>query len=151
MVLTTITHADRCSKDSNTTIGHSANAHKERNDTPPNQENDIDGLQSIRRSLETQGISKRASDIILQSRIQGTRKQYGSYIKRRIKYCYRKHVSCVDPSISQAIFLVELHDQGIGYSAMNTARSALSCILTPVNGITLGAHPTVTRFLKGVF
>ena len=34
---------------------------------------------------------------------------------------------------------------------MNTARSALSCILTPVNGITFGAYPTVTRFLKGVF
>ena len=34
---------------------------------------------------------------------------------------------------------------------MNTARSALSCILTPVNGITFGAHPTDTRFLKGVF
>ena len=34
---------------------------------------------------------------------------------------------------------------------MNTARSALSCILTPVNGIALGAHSTVTRFLNGVF
>ena len=66
-VLTTITHADRCSKDSTTTTGHSPNAWKEGNDTRSNQENDIDGLQSIRRSLETQGISKRASDIILQS------------------------------------------------------------------------------------
>ena len=148
MVLTTITHANRCSKDSTTTIGQSANAHKEGNDTPPNQENDIDGLQSIRRSLETQGISKRASDIILQSWRQGTRKQYASWIK----YCHRKHVSSVDPSISQALdFLVELYDQGIGYSPMNTARSALSCILTPVNDITFGAHSTVTRFLKGVF
>ena len=43
------------------------NARKEGNDTRSNHENDIDGLQSIRRSLETQGISKRASDIILQS------------------------------------------------------------------------------------
>jgi len=34
---------------------------------------------------------------------------------------------------------------------LNTAQSALSCILKPVNGITFGAHPTVTRFLKGVF
>jgi len=121
--------------------------------THPLKKNDIDGLQSIRRSLETQGISKRASGI-LQSWRQGTREreQYASCIKPWIKYCHRKHVSCVDPSISQALdFLVELYDQGVGYSAMNMARSALSCILTSVNGITFGAHPAVTRFLKGAF
>ena len=66
--------------------------------------------------------------------------------------CHTKQVSCVDPSIFQALdFLVELYDHDIGYSTMNTARSALSRILTPVNGITFGAHPTVTRFLTGVF
>ena len=79
---------------------------------------DIYGLQSIRRSLETQGNSKRASDIILQSWRQGTQKQYASYFKRWIKYCHRKNVSCVDPSISQALDF-QLYDQGIGYSAMN--------------------------------
>ena len=61
--------------------------------------------------------------------------------KRWIKYCHRKHVHCVDLSISEALnFLVELYDQGIGYSEMNTARSALTCILTPVNGFTFGAQ-----------
>ena len=44
-----------------------------------------------------------------------------------------------------------MYDQGIGFSTVNTARSALSCILNPVNGITFGAHPRVTRVLKGVF
>ena len=58
--------------------------------------------------------------------------------KRWIKYCHRKHVRCVDPFIFQALdFLV---NQGIGYSAMNTARSALTCILTPMNGLTFGAQ-----------
>ena len=148
LVLATMTHDNRCP----TTLRHSTNASKAGNDSSSHQENDSDGLQSIRRSLETQGISKRASDIILKSWRQGTRKQYASYIKRWITYCHTKQVNCVDPSISQALdFLVELYDQGIGYSAMNTARSALSCILTPVDGITFGAHPTVTRFLKGVF
>lgn len=152
MVLTTITHDNGCSKDSATKVRHSSNASKEGNDTSSSQENDHDGLQSIRRSLETQGISRRASDIILQSWRKGTRKQYVSYIKRWTKYCHSKNVSWVDPSISQALdFLVELYDQGLGHSALNTARSALSCILKPVNGITFGAHPTVTRFLKGVF
>ena len=80
-----------------------------------------------RRSLKTQGISKRAPDIILQS----WNKEYGNSMrrtscKRWIKYCHRKRVLCVDPFISQALdFLVELYDQGIGYSAMNTALQLL--------------------------
>lgn len=47
IVLTTTTQAKRCSKDSTTTIGHSANARREGNGTAPSQENDVDGLQSI--------------------------------------------------------------------------------------------------------
>ena len=47
MVLTTTTHAKRCSKDSTTTIGHSESARREGNGTAPSQENDFDGLQSI--------------------------------------------------------------------------------------------------------
>lgn len=100
-----------------------------------------------RRFLKTQEISKRASDIILQS----WNKEYGNSMrrtscKRWFKYCHRKHVHCDDPSISKALdFLVELYDQGIGYSAMNTARSALTCILTRCSIY------TVTKFLKVVF
>ena len=57
-----------------------------------------------RRSLKTQGISNRASDIILQS----WNKEYGNSMrrtscKRWIKYCHRKHVHCVDPSIFKAL------------------------------------------------
>ena len=41
---------------------------------------------------------------------------------------------------------MELFELGVGYSGINTARSALSSVLKPVNGIKFGA-----RFLKGVF
>ena len=46
-------------------------------------------------------------------------------------------------------FLVELYESGIGYSGINTARSSSSCVVKPINGISLGSHLTVTRFLKG--
>jgi hypothetical protein len=46
--------------------------------------------------------------------------------------------------------LVERYEEGIGYSAMNTTRSALSTIIVFGN-ITAGAHPLVIRFLKGVY
>ena len=39
----------------------------------------------------------------------------------------------------------------IGYSGINTARSALSSVLTVHDCSTFGTHPLVKRFMKGVF
>ena len=50
-----------------------------------------------------------------------------------------------------ANFLAILYDEGIGYSALNTTRSALSTVFTLQNNHTFGTHPLVTRFMKGVF
>ena len=48
-------------------------------------------------------------------------------------------------------FLTELFDEGKQYSAINTARSALSTIISLPGQIPFGKHPMVSRFLKGVF
>ena len=48
-------------------------------------------------------------------------------------------------------FLAELYKAGVGYSALNTARSALSTVCKFPNNHTFGTHPLVTRFMKGVF
>lgn len=45
-------------------------------------------------------------------------------------------------------FLHTLHH--LSYSALNSARSALSCIIS-LNGMPVGQHPVVCRFLKGSF
>ena len=42
-----------------------------------------------------------------------------------------------------------LHSQGLSYSSINTARSALSSILKLDNCDNFGTHPLVTRFMKG--
>lgn len=44
-----------------------------------------------------------------------------------------------------------LFNDGLSYSRLNTARSALSSILPLIDGIPFGKHPLVIRFLKGVF
>lgn len=44
-----------------------------------------------------------------------------------------------------------LFNDGLSYSSLNTARSALSSILPLIDGIPFGKHPLVIRFLKGVF
>ena len=47
-------------------------------------------------------------------------------------------------------FLTEQFNKGIGYSALNTTRSALSTFIC-LEGYPAGSHPLVRRFLKGVF
>ena len=48
-------------------------------------------------------------------------------------------------------FLTDLFSQGLGYSAVNTARSAISTIMQTRTGQSLGSHPTVVRFMKGIY
>ena len=84
MVLTTTKQAKRCSKDSTTTIGHSANARREGNGTAPSQENDVDGLQIIQAiPLNTRNFktSFRHNITILE---QGIWKRYASYIMQTV-------------------------------------------------------------------
>jgi len=51
-----------------------------------------------------------------------------------------------------AEFLAKLFKENtIGYSAINTARSALSAIITPINGIPFGRQPLIQRLMRGVF
>ncbi|MES9884832.1 MAG: hypothetical protein ABW185_28635 [Sedimenticola sp.] len=48
-------------------------------------------------------------------------------------------------------FLTHLFQRGCGYSAINTARSALSATGLIIDGFAVGAHPLVVRYMKGVF
>ena len=49
-------------------------------------------------------------------------------------------------------FLTDLYDSGISYSAINTARSAISSIvICNTKGHTLGANSLVSRFMKGIY
>jgi hypothetical protein len=49
-------------------------------------------------------------------------------------------------------FLTYLFDSGLSYSAINTARSALSALCSAKKAdYTIGSHPTVVRFMKGIF
>ena len=43
-----------------------------------------------------------------------------------------------------------MFEKNLSYSSLNTARSALSTVIT-VDGMSIGNHPLVVRFLKGVF
>ena len=82
----------------------------------------------------------------------GTTKQYNTYLQKWEQYCEENKLSLFNPGLDKAIeFLTSLFESGIGYSALNTARSALSSILPLIDGVKFGEHPLTCRFLKGVF
>lgn len=111
----------------------------------------VDGLQSVRESLSQRGVSQRATEVIMQSWRQGTKKQYQTFIKRWHKFCDERGCSHFQPDVTDVLdFLVTLFDAKLGYSAINTARCALSTFIT-LGHFTAGSHPLVTRFLKGVY
>ena len=56
------------------------------------------------------------------------------------------------PTVGEALdFLAELTTAGLSYSAINTARCALSSVLLPFGGTPFGCLFLVKKFVKGVF
>ena len=106
----------------------------------------------ISRKITTSELSCSAKHILLSSWRPGAQKQYNSYLDRWKTYCSQNSIQVFNPTIEQCIeFLTSLFDSGLGFTAINTARSALSSIITLSNGLSIGENPTICRFLKGVF
>lgn len=79
-------------------------------------------------------------------------KQYKPYLTKWKEYCSEWETDPSLVSVTDGInFLAHLFDTGIGYSAINTARSALSTSFPAHNRIPFGCDPTDTRLLKGIF
>ena len=104
----------------------------------------------IRASLAAQGITGELQDIILASWRDGTRKQYCTYITAWLKYCSDCNISQVNPKLQQVLDFLTLQSKRVGYSAVATARSALSSFIK-VDGVKGGDHPLVSRFMTGLF
>ena len=111
----------------------------------------INGLQSIRKSFQQRAIWSKAT-IILQSWSTGIQKQYAQYIKKWHDFCSKWKVNPYNPPLNTVLdFLVSLHEQGLSYTTINTARSALSAIILSTDNVNIGIHPFVSRFMKGIF
>ena len=80
-----------------------------------------------------------------------TKKQYSTYFIRWQEFTRKCTIDPLLPSVNQVLdFLAELFDSGLQYSAVNTARSALSTILT-VDNVPIGCHPLLKCFMKGEY
>ncbi|XP_072032829.1 uncharacterized protein [Amphiura filiformis] len=107
----------------------------------------------VRRSLQEQGVPQEALLIIEQSWRPSTAKQYHVYITRWLDFCSRWGTNPMQSDVGPVLsFLTEQFSNfNLSYSAMNTCRCALSTFLIIPGAHTVGTHPLITRFIKGVF
>jgi len=106
----------------------------------------------IREGLNKYALSPAAKDVLMASWREGTSKQYHTYLSKWNQYCQDNSINVFQPGVTNGIeFLVFLYKSGLGYSAVNTARSALSSILVLEDGVKFGEHPLVARCMKGIF
>ena len=69
-----------------------------------------------------------------------------------MSFCYERNLDIFEANVNNVLtFLTELFHNGLGYSCLNTARCALSSFLQLGSSISIGSHPLVRRFFKGVF
>ncbi|CAH3028501.1 unnamed protein product, partial [Porites evermanni] len=123
-----------------------------RGSTPSLAQTEPPSLSLIRESLGKYNLSSSAKDVLMASWREGTSKQYHTYLKRWRQYCDDKDIDLFQPGVHNGVeFLVSLYKAGLGYSAVNTARSALSSPLILENNEEFGDHPLVVRGMKGIF
>ena len=93
-----------------------------------------------------------AFPVIMQSWSVNTHKQYQPYVAQWLEFCSGRQSNPYDPPIGTVLdFLVALHEKGLKYSTLNTARSAISAVVLPTNNHTIGTHPLVSRFMRGIY
>lgn len=69
-----------------------------------------------------------------------------------MSFCDRRKIDLLTASTTAVLeFLTELYQNGLGYSTINTAKSALSSFYCIIDGRIIGMEPLVQRFMKGVF
>lgn len=90
-------------------------------------------------------------DLILNSWRPKTRIQYEVYLRQWHTFCLIKGFNHKKPVLRQVhTFLYSLFKKGLTYSAVNTARSALSAYLRVRLDMAVGAHWMTSKLLTGV-
>ena len=95
---------------------------------------------------------QKVAEILTASWRGGTQKQYKTYIQKWLAFYSERKINYSSPEIGEALqFLMSLYCKELSYSAINTARSALSVVVNVQGCTTFGSHPLVIRYMKGIY
>ena len=107
----------------------------------------------VRTAWDKQEVSEEVIDLMMKGWSIGTRKQYKPCIVRFHAYCGSRGIDPYNAPVHMvAEYLKDLYrNTNMGYSAINTNRSAVSAILPLQNGKPVGEHHIISRVMRGVF
>ena len=118
-----------------------ARKQRETKTSSPQEKAKVTGMLLVRQALDQYKLSERSINIIMSSWRETTKQQYSSYISQWLHFCGQKQIDPLQTNVKS----------GRSYSCVNTARSALSSLIMYDNGVGIGKHPLVVRFMSGVF
>jgi hypothetical protein len=102
--------------------------------------------------LKLMGYSDAVIHTMLASRRASSNYQYKGYLQRWEAYCKTGQCdSIITDTQTVLAFLQTLVQQGLSYSSINLAKSAVSTVVILPGGIQLGTVPEVKTFLRGVY
>ena len=69
-----------------------------------------------------------------------------------MQFCRQQQIDKINPSLGEIItYLTRLHNDGLSYSAINTAKSMLSSMFEIIHKSDVGGNILVKRFMKGIY
>lgn len=129
----------------------SVDATRPRVPAPASTETFPRGGEVIRQAFASQGISENVASFMLKAWRPGTRASYGTSLEKWLLFARQRKVNAYSPPLVSVLdFLMSLVNQGLGYSSLNSARSALSTI-AQIDGQPAGKNFHVCKFLAAVF
>ena len=110
-------------------------------------------MENFRQRFQGQGFPQEVSDILLSSRRKSTAKQYESAWRSWSGWCDSWQINCFSTSIKNILtYLAHLfHEKDLQYRTINVFRSAISAFHIPIDGVVIGKHQLVSKFMTGFF
>ena len=129
-------------------------APRDRQDSPfllP-EEVPVSCMENFWKGLQNKGFLEKVSKFLLSSWRGNTAKQYESAWKGWSSWCSKEKVNPFPTTIKHILsYLADLFHQGRQYRTIGVHRSAISSFHISLEGVVVGWHPLVTKFIKGIF
>lgn len=98
------------------------------------------------------GLPENTLKILNASCSSSTWNNYKSVLRKWEDFAVKNCLSYSSPTVADVLlFLTNLFESGLGYSSINLARSALSTVVSMIDGAKMGEHNLIKRFLRGVY
>ena len=109
-------------------------------------------LAHIRQTFSTRGLSEGVITILNKSWRSSTESAYSSAWRQWSDWCGQWGLHPISAPLKDILeFLLSQFQAGKQYRTLNTIRSAISMTHEEVDGVRVGQHELVSRFMKGIF